>query len=99
MPFDSSQSGKSGGTGEGIERKRKVSMRRKRVRHLMPELRQRIPVLFDLSKGNAEKVAAELGVPSTDVLAEVLYVTRKGPGKAPEARPGIANVLPFRRTA
>lgn len=70
--------------------------KRKRVRNLMPELRRQIPTLFDLTLGDYDRVAEDLGVPRADVLAVVLLDTRrKQPGTAPAA---VRPVL-MRRTA
>jgi hypothetical protein len=60
--------------------------KRKRVRNLMPELRRQIPALFDITGGDYDRVAEDLGVPRADVLAVVLHDTRrKQPGTAPAA--------------
>lgn len=83
---------------EPAEKKRMNPVhKRKRVRNLMPELRRQIPALFDITGGDYDRVAEDLGVPRADVLAVVLHDTRrKQPGTAPSvgARPFVV-----RRTA
>lgn len=67
-----------------VEKKRRNPVKRKRVRNLMPELRRQIPALFDITLGDYDRVAEDLGIPRSDVLAVVLHDTRrKQPGTAP----------------
>ena len=66
----------------------KSAAKRKRIAHLMPELRAQVPGLFD--RCAAEQVAEQFGVPVRDVIEESLrdlrrHVLRKGPTS--ETRP------------
>jgi biotin operon repressor len=66
--------------------------RRKRLSQLMPELRRRIPALFDLGC-SAERIGDDLGTSRADVLEELISdLRRKGPQRA-------SNVVGIRRTA
>jgi hypothetical protein len=50
---------------------------KKRVYHLMPELRRRIPGLFDVSGGQYDRIAEDFGIRPLDVIAETLRDTRR----------------------
>lgn len=79
---------------ELVEAQGKSTAKRKRISHLMPELRAQVPGLFD--RCAADQVAEQFGVPVRDVLEESLrdlrrQMLRKGPSS--EGRPFIGRKM------
>lgn len=67
-----------------IENTAKSPVKRKRIRHLLPELRHQVPDMFD--RMDEEQVAEQFGIPVRDVIAEALRdMRRQLLGRSPQA--------------
>jgi len=66
---------------EGAKNSAVKTTGRKRLRHLLPELRAQVPGLFD--RCPAERVAEQFGVPKFDVLEDVVRDLRQRLRKPP----------------
>ena len=60
---------------------KKTSVKRKRVYHLLPELRRQIPEMFDRMR--EDDVAEQFGVPKIDVIAEAVRDLRRALRRPP----------------
>jgi hypothetical protein len=79
------------------ENVKKTSVKRKRVYHLLPEVRKQVPVMFDCT-GREDYVAEKFGIPVGDVVAEAVRDLRRQL-RRPPASEGLTVVTPRRMSA
>lgn len=84
-------------TGQIADNNRSSSGRKKRLSQILPELRERIPGLFDKDVP-AERLAEQFSINKTEILEEMIRDTRRALGrKGPHSERFV--VLQGRRSA